>query len=202
MRQGVQYEKQNCDKPTFDMRFSLGKINTMADLVRMLFTGNPWRKPQDFMGLEQYYNALDPKIAQNAVNVIDGGGRYGPLRYAIKDNLTSIYLVNWSAETAYIAYHVDQDGELFAGIVPHDWRYISRACNLDENSDLQTILARMLLQLPRIDEATTVFYMNRRITSLLYPDTTKQSAATMPECKFRGFRIRLAPLHNREAQVE
>src|ERR1700688_2851019 len=138
-------------KDWFDISFALGKVSTTADLIRMMFYGDPsWHKTvNDFMGLSKFYNSIDPTKAQNAVNVVDGGG---------KESLSSIYLVDWSENNAFMAYQVDDAGELHAALVPKDWRYIVRVANVDENTDKPMAMTKALLSLPTLGGGAA-FYM-------------------------------------------
>lgn len=173
----VRYRKEwsHDNKAPFDMRFSLGKVSTAADLIRMLFHGDQYRRPEDFTGLASFYGSLDPSKAQNAVNIVDGGG---------KENLESIYLINWSEETAFMAYQVDEAGELHAALVSKDWRYIVRVANVDENTDKPMAMTQALLRLPTLGSGAA-FYMRSPFAE-----------------EYRGVPIRaVGALHRREKRV-
>lgn len=173
----VRYRKEWSpdDKAPFDMLFSLGKVSTVADLIRMMFHGDQWKRPKDFTGLETFYGSLDLSKAQNAVNVMDGGG---------KENLESIYLVKWSEETAFMAYQVDESGELYAALVPKDWRYIVRVANVDENTDKPMAMTKALLRLPTLG-SSAAFYMRSPFAE-----------------EYRGIPVRaVSALHRREKRV-
>ena len=57
-----------------------------------------------------------------------------------------------------MAYQVDDAGELYAGLVPKDWRYIVRVANVDENTDKPMAMTKALLRLPILGKGAA-FYM-------------------------------------------
>jgi len=129
----------------------LGKYD---DLARQIFYGNSERYPTEFEGLSRFFSTTDRNIAQCAVNVLDAGGGVG----------TSIYLIVWSPETVYMVRSPDETG---AAIVPKDWRYIVRICNIDtkKDFDLARAMSHAVYRLPSIQgdehiKLTPVFYMN------------------------------------------
>lgn len=140
------------EKPKpFLIGWQLAIINTVADLLPQIFNGNPIIRPREFMGLSQLYNTMDVNEAQNAVNVISGGGRR---------DLTSVYLVCWHEKLVYMAYSIDEAGDLLAAVVPRDWRYVVRIANVDGNTDLTTCMTRALLRIPTFSSTLATFYMN------------------------------------------
>lgn len=155
-----------------DEAFLMGMGQTITGTVAY---GNSAVNASSFMGLTGFYNTLNP-LAQNSRNVLDGGGR--------GSSNTSLWLVCWSddfhgiaprASAAGINYRdysdtrdgYDQFGNVFpaytsefeiaTGLVPADWRWGVRLCNLDVTSaglagpnapDLFTIMDDMLQLLP------------------------------------------------------
>lgn len=119
-----------------------------AEITRNVFHGNSYLHPWESMGTAAYMNALDPSEAQNAVNLLDGGGR--------DQRCSSVYLIGWSPETVCMAYSpkhglIGDDGYARAAIVPVDWRFMVRICNIrfdDYRTDLSHLMSRALLQLP------------------------------------------------------
>jgi hypothetical protein len=131
-----------------DAAFLEGMSQTMTSTF---FYGNTATNPTQFMGLSPFYNTVSTSTAQNATNVIDGGGTGS-------SNL-SIWLVCHGERTIYAVYPrgskagltmedkgdtvpgFDAVGNRFeaftswfrqqAGLVPNDWRYGVRICNID-----------------------------------------------------------------------
>ena len=116
--------------------------------------GNTLVTPAEFMGLAGFYNTVATATAANAANVIDGGGT--------GSSNASLWLLGMSERTIYGVYPrgskvglamedkgdtvpgFDSVGNRFEaftswfraqmGIVPEDWRYGVRICNLDTTS--------------------------------------------------------------------
>jgi hypothetical protein len=116
--------------------------------------GNTATNPASFMGLSTFYNTLTQTTAQNAQNVIDGGGSgsdnasiwlvchgertfYGTYPRGSKAGLVSEDLADtraaydnlgnpYEAWTTYFEHNM--------GIVPEDWRNVARIANLDVTS--------------------------------------------------------------------
>lgn len=116
-----------------------------------LWYGNSVENPAEFMGLSNFYNTLNQGTAQNATNVLNGGG-------AGSDN-ASMWLICWGLNQIYGTYPrnsqaglvsedkadttpgYDAAGNRFeaytmwfrqmGNIVPEDWRYGVRIANLD-----------------------------------------------------------------------
>lgn len=131
-----------------DAAFLEGMGQTMAQTV---FYGNTVVVPQQFMGLSGFYNTVSTANAQNAANVIDGGGT--------GSSNASIWLLCWGERTIYMVYPrgskaglamedkadtvpgFDSVGNRFeaytswfrqqAGLVPQDWRQAARVANID-----------------------------------------------------------------------
>lgn len=113
--------------------------------------GNTNVNPAEFMGLATFYNTVNTATAQNAANVIDGGG--------VGSSNLSFWLCNWGVRTLFgihprgsMAGLVSEDkadtvpgfdnlGNRFEayttwfrqriGLVPADWRYTARIANVD-----------------------------------------------------------------------
>jgi hypothetical protein len=133
------YEKQS----PFQMLFGLGDVD-YDRLAHVLFYGNPIvNGSHEFLGLGPFFDTLDTSEAQCAANVLDGGG-------SGRHN-TSIYLITWGPQTAYLAGH--EDDSIRCGLVIEDWRYVVRTCNIDLDCgepDLIGIMTRMMLRLPTL----------------------------------------------------
>lgn len=131
-----------------DVAFIEGMGQTMEETS---FYGNTATAPAEFMGLSSFYNTLTQSSAQNAQNVINGGG--------VASSNASIWLVCWGERTIYSVYPrgsraglVSEDwadqtpaydnlGNPFPayttyfrqqmGIIPEDWRFGVRIANID-----------------------------------------------------------------------
>ena len=131
-----------------DVAFLEGMGQTM---VQTFFYGNTTVTPAEFMGLAPFYNTVNTANAQNASNVIDGGGT--------GSSNASLWLICHGERTMYAAYPrgskagmtmedkgdtvpgFDAVGNRFeaytswfrhqAAYVPHDWRYGVRVANID-----------------------------------------------------------------------
>lgn len=116
-----------------------------------MWYGNTNQNPAEFIGLSIFYNTLTQATAQNAVNVIDGGG--------VGSDNASLWLVGWGERYAYGAYPrgskaglvsedkadttpaYDSVGNRYeayttwfrqqGNIVVEDWRQVVRIANLD-----------------------------------------------------------------------
>ena len=164
-----------------DVAFLEGMSQTIA---QTFFYGNTVANPNEFMGLSPFYNTINTATAQNAANVISAGG-------SASAN-TSLWLIGWSPETIFAAFPrgskagldmedkgdvtpgFDNFGNRFeaytswfrqqAGLVPKDWRYGARLCNIDTTSagltgpnapDLFTLMAQMLMLFPKMTRTTS-----------------------------------------------
>ena len=131
-----------------DVAFLEGMSQT---IVQTYFYGNSVQNPIEFMGFSPFYNTINTATAQNATNVINGGGS--------GSSCTSMWLIGWGAETIFGVFpegstaglnHEDKGdvtpgfdsvGNRFeaytswfrqqAGLCPKDWRYAVRYANLD-----------------------------------------------------------------------
>jgi hypothetical protein len=120
-------------------------------MATTLFYGNSATSPQQFTGFAPRFNTVSTSTAQNAQNVIDGGGT--------GSSNASIWLVGWGAQTCFglfpkgskaglvfedkgdIRPGFDSNSNEFeaytsyfkwtAGLCVRDWRYVVRVCNLD-----------------------------------------------------------------------
>jgi hypothetical protein len=116
------------------------------DMLVQLFRGEG-QTIDSFTGFQKYFDSRDPAKTQCAVNVIDGGGRTGPL--------SSIYFVCWSPRGVYM---VSGDGEMPLGtgindisLVVKDLRYVARVANLAFGSSCEIVstkIAQAMLRVP------------------------------------------------------
>ncbi len=164
-----------------DVAFLEGMSQTIA---QTFWYGNTTITPQEFMGFSPFYNTLSTSTAQNAANVIDGGG-------AASDN-TSLWLIGWGPETIFGLYPrgskagldmedkgdvtpgFDSVGNRFeaytswfrqqAGLCPKDWRYGVRIANIDTTTaglagpnalDIFATMAQALLLFPKLTRPTS-----------------------------------------------
>lgn len=164
-----------------DVAFLEGMSQTIA---QTMFYGNTTVTPNEFMGLAPFYNTLSTASAQNAANVIDGGG-------AASSN-TSLWLIGWSPETIFgvfpsgskaglamedkgdVTPGFDNLGNRFeaytswfrqqVGLCPKDWRYAVRVANIDVTSaglagpnalDIFATMAEALLLFPKLTKSTS-----------------------------------------------
>ena len=127
-------------------------LEGMGQTIEQTFWyGNTAITPAEFMGLSPFYNTVSSATAQNAANVIDGGGTASAN--------ASIWLVCHGTRTLFGLYPrgskaglVSEDkadtvpgfdalGNRFEayttwfrqqlGICPQDWRFVARICNID-----------------------------------------------------------------------
>ncbi len=131
-----------------DVAFMEGMGQTMEQTI---WYGNTAVTPAEFMGLSTFYNTLTQTTAQNAQNVIDGGG--------VGSSNTSMWLLCWGERTIFGIYPrgskaglvsedkadtvpgFDNIGNRFeaytmyfrhqAAICPQDWRFGVRIANID-----------------------------------------------------------------------
>jgi hypothetical protein len=141
--------------------------------------GNTSVMPAQFNGLSSFYNTVSTASAQNAANVIDGGGTGS-------SNL-SIWLIGWGMRTIYYVYPrstkaglamedkgdtvpgFDSLGNRFeaytswfrqmGGLVPEDWRFGGRIPNVDTTNaglagpnalDIFATLRELILKFPTL----------------------------------------------------
>lgn len=167
-------------RETEDAAFLEGMSQTMTQTA---FYGNTVTTPAQFMGVAPFYNTTNTSTAQNAANVIDGGGS--------GNSNASLWLFCWGERTVHMVYPrgskvglasedkadtvpgYDSLGNRFeayttwfrqqAGLCPQDWRQVSRLANLDVTSaglagpnapDLFTLMAKMMLLPPALGKRT------------------------------------------------
>ena len=174
----VEYKKHH----PFQMSFGLGKVSNRERLLSMMFHGDQYRRPKEFTGLSQLYDTMVGARAQNAGNVLDGRGRG-------KHN-ASIWLVCWSPHRVYLAYSLDETGDLHAAIVPEDWRYVVRIANIDtehRDLDLAAIMSTALIRVPSAGPKA-VWYTGPKCVEMIKSQMGDISA-------FRGIPIRSLPYH-------
>ena len=157
-----------------DVAFMEGMSQTIA---QTFFYGNTTVTPAEFMGLAPFYNTISTATAQNAANVISGGGT--------GNNNCSLWLIGWSPETIFgvfprgskvglsmedkgdVTPGFDSFGNRFeaytswfrqqAGLCPKDWRYGVRGANIDTTAaglagpnavDIFAMMAQMIMLPP------------------------------------------------------
>src|ERR1700730_13961740 len=76
-----------------DLAFLEGMGQTIA---QTLVYGNTTLTPAEYMGLAPFYNTVNTGTAQNAANVLDGGGT--------GSSNTSIWYLGWSPESFFLVY--------------------------------------------------------------------------------------------------
>lgn len=146
--------------------------------------GNTAATPAEFMGLSTFYNTVSTTTAQNAANVLDGGGT--------GSSNASIWLICWGMRTIYDVYPrgskaglamedkgdtvpgFDSLGNRFEaytswfrqliGVVPEDWRYGARIANIDTTTaglagpnalDIFATIRQLLLLPPHLSKSTS-----------------------------------------------
>lgn len=131
-----------------DVAFLEGMGQTLEQTA---WYGNTATTPAEFMGMSNFWNTVSTSKAQNAANVIDGGGT--------GNSNASFWLFGFGERSLFGIYprgskaglHMDDKGDVVPaydsvgnpynayttyfearmGIVPIDWRYTVRICNLD-----------------------------------------------------------------------
>lgn len=144
----------NANKEAFRLTENRAFLESMnQEFQRALLFGDISKDPAKILGLTARYSTGDITKAENAVNVIDAGGT--------GSNLTSIWLVCWSPNTAFCTYPKglpgglkdtdlgevtldDANGNHYQGYRSHyewnvgfvlrDWRYVVRIANIDVKS--------------------------------------------------------------------
>lgn len=176
------------------MRVGLGSVPP-AEITRTVFYGNTIADQHEFMGLAEYFNTLNPKQAQNAVNVINGGARG-------RDS-TSIYLIRWDPAAMCLAYSpkglLDADGRAQVALIPVDWRFAVRVCNIDVmkgDCDITCALDKAVVQIPHFRSGRAFFYMNVEAHNLC------RAQSGTDACAYREIPIRIVnELRNDEPLV-
>lgn len=164
-----------------DVAFLEGMSQTIAQTT---FYGNTVANPAQFMGLSAFYNTINTATAQNAANVMNGGGT--------GSSNASLWLVGWGERSifgifprgskaglsmedkgdtvpaydasgnryeAYTSYFQQQ-----IGLVPMDWRYAVRLANIDVTTaglagnaplDLFVQMSSMVMRFPKYTPPTS-----------------------------------------------
>lgn len=162
-------------RETEDVAFLEGMSQTMT---QAFFYGNNAINPAEFMGLSPFYNTINTNTAQNASNVLNGGGTgssntslwllgLGPdtifglfprgskagLQMEDKGDIVPAYDALGNRFEAYTSYFQQE-----AGLCPKDWRWGVRLANVDVTAaglagpnaiDLFTTMDQMALLLPK-----------------------------------------------------
>lgn len=164
------------------------------EMASTLFYGNEGTEPEAFTGIAPRFNS---KTAENASNLIDGGGVAG------QADCSSIYLVVWGPNTVHGIYPkgskaglyvedkgqetlTDAAGGRFEGYRTHykwdcgltvrDWRYLARIHSVDvstltknaaSGSDLIDLMTQAAEIIPSLGMGRPVFYCSRTIRSFL-----------------------------------
>lgn len=120
-------------------------------IAQTLIYGNTTQTPSEFMGLAPFYNTINTNNAQNAANVLSGGGT--------GSSNTSLWYIGWSPRSFFLTYPrggqaglkvedrsdavpaYDNAGNPYLafttyfeqeiGLVPMDWRRGARLANID-----------------------------------------------------------------------
>lgn len=193
--------------------FVFGLSNTMATTV---FYGNTATDPKKFMGLTPRYNSTS---AENAVNIINGGGS--------GSTNTSIWLNVWGDQTLFGIFpkgkkaglQRDFLGEvtltddqtpagLYQGYRTHfkwdiglclkDWQYVVRICNVDvallvkdasSGADLVDLMMQATECIPALGVGRAAFYCNKTIRSYLRRQITRHSKMNLTWDTVAGKRV-------------
>lgn len=168
-------------RETEDVAFIEGMGQTWEETV---WYGNATTNPASFNGFSVLYNTLSQTTAQNAVNVINGGG--------VGSSNASIWLAAWGMRTVYGVYprnsraglsHEDKGdvvpaydsaGNRFeaytswfrhqGGMAIEDWRNVARICNLDVTTaglagpsapDLFLLLSQLVMLPPALGKGVS-----------------------------------------------
>lgn len=160
-------------------------LEGMSQTITQTFIyGNTTVTPAEFMGLAPFYNTVATATAQNAVNVLNGGG--------VSSANTSLWIIGWGTDTIFGLYPrgsqaglsmedkgdivpgFDSVGNRFeaytswfrqqTGLCPKDWRYGVRIANIDTTGaglagtnplDIFATLSQALLLFPKLGKATS-----------------------------------------------
>ena len=164
-----------------DVAFLEGMGQTIQQTV---IYGNVATTPASFQGLSTFYNTVNTSNAQNAANVLDGGGT--------GSSNCSLWMLGWGPETIFAIFpagsHAGLDFEDKSdvraaydsvgnpyeaytgwfrqqmGLVPKDWRYGARIANIDVTSaglaganalDIFATMAEMQFLFPKLTSTTS-----------------------------------------------
>ena len=183
-----------------DRAFLEGLNQTMAETI---FYGDSSQDPEKFMGLAPRYNDLN---AENGENIIDAGGTgsdnasiwlmvWGPNTvHGIypKGSQAGLNHRDLGEETL-----TDANGGRYQGYRSHykwdngltlrDWRYVVRIANIDVSdltkdasggADLIDLMSQAVELIPNMGMGRPVFYMPRKIRSVLRRQITNKVAAS------------------------
>lgn len=169
------------DKGNFLYIQSLAFYESLSEsFANSLFYGDPSTDSSQFLGLAPRYSTVNTSNANNAINVLDGGGT--------ASNNTSIWLCTWAPNALHgtfpkgkasgiqrfvnpdqvvqgttgvggtrLRVHQEQY-QWNAGIALWDWRWCARGCNIDVNNlqneagatDLTQMMIDMMYRMPSI----------------------------------------------------
>ena len=164
-----------------DVAFLEGMSQTIA---QTLIYGNTVMNPAEFMGFAPFYNTLNTNSAQNAANVLDGGGQ--------GNSNTSLWFIGWGPNSIYCTFpagskaglEMEDRGDVvpaydslgnpfraYTGwfsqqmaLVPQDWRYGARVANIDVTNaglagpnalDIFATMAEMQFLFPKLTQNTS-----------------------------------------------
>jgi hypothetical protein len=168
-------------RETEDMAFLEGMSQT---IIQTFFYGNTAVTPAEFMGLSPFYSTIATATAQNATNVLNGGGT--------ASSNTSLWLLGHGPDTIFAVFPrgskaglemkdkgdvtpgFDSLGNRFealtswfhqeAGLCPKDWRYGVRCANIDTTAnglagpaalDLFATMSEMVMKVPKMTRQTS-----------------------------------------------
>ncbi|MDE2022177.1 MAG: hypothetical protein KGI71_04705 [Patescibacteria group bacterium] len=143
------------DRAAFRMGEDMAFLESMSQsFSTTLMYGNTQANPERFLGFSSRFSTVNTGTANNAVNVIDGGGT-GSIN-------SSVWLVCWGQTTAHGIFPKNKKAGLFmedvttpapvtdangnpyqayqthykwdCGLSVRDWRYVVRICNLDSTA--------------------------------------------------------------------
>lgn len=173
------------------------------EMANTLFYGNEGTQPEAFTGLAPRYSTIQSSAAENAENVIDGGGTSVTNR--------SIWLVVWGPNTIHGIIPKGSSGGLIfedkgqvtienadgnggrmeayrshyrwdAGLTVRDWRYAVRICNVDRTTltkdaatgaDLSDLMFQAMDRIPNLSLGRAVWYMDRNTLTFLRRQTSQ-----------------------------
>ncbi len=197
------------DRRLCELEDSIGDLRLSEDdahleglsqqMATTIFYGNVATTPQQFTGLSPMYNTVSTATAQNAVNVLDGGGTGS-------SNL-SIWLCCWGEQTGFgvfgkgaqaglkfedkgdVVPGYDASGNRFeaftsyfrweAGLFVKNWQYFVRIANLDATTaglggatppDIFALMSKAVVRLPTA---------GRRVSGITKVDARRQIAPPM-----------------------
>lgn len=175
------------------------------EMAQTIIYGNEGSEPEAFTGFAPRFNS---KTAENACNLIDGGGANG------QTDTTSIYLVVWGPNTVHGIYPkgskaglqtqdlgeqtlIDAAGGRYQGYRTHykwdtgltvrDWRYVSRIHSIDistltknaaSGSDLIDLMTQAIEVIPNLSMGRAAFYCSRTVRSFLRRQIANKVAAS------------------------